>query len=73
MKIKINDHVMTDNPMKEAPAVEVIIGPSSEVSVLKSKVSVVNESIKIPMRNPKSAKRVTIKAFFEAATADGFS
>jgi len=28
--------------------------------------------IKIPIKNPKSAKRVTINAFFAAATADGF-
>jgi len=26
----------------------------------------------MPIKNPKSAKRVTIKAFLDAATADGF-
>lgn len=30
------------------------------------------DSVRMPNRKPKSAKRVTMKAFFEAATAAGF-
>jgi len=47
--------------------------PFGSVSEIKSKVFVLNDNIRIPIRKPRSANRVTINAFFEALTAEGFS
>ena len=70
MKIKIIDQVMVDNPMNMIPVPVVNAGLFGPVRVRKSKVPVENDSIKIPIRKPRSAKRVTIKAFLEAETAE---
>jgi hypothetical protein len=70
MKIKIIDHVMVDNPRNMMPVPEENAGLFGPVRVRKSKVPVAKESIRIPMRNPRSANRVTINAFLEAETAE---
>ena len=44
-----------------------IAGPVGSVSVMKSNVFVLNDRIRIPIRNPISANLVTIKAFFESS------
>ena len=53
------------------PAVSLTNAEGLDINVAKSKVSVKNERIRIPIKKPKSAKRVTIKAFLEADTAAG--
>ena len=54
------------------PVPWVIADPAGLVREIKSNVFVLNDKIRIPIRNPRSANRVTINAFFEALTADGF-
>src|SRR5689334_22757373 len=71
MKMRSIAQVVTDKPMNTAPDVCAMTGPSKLVSVIKSNVLVLKERIRIPTKNPKSAKRVTMNAFLEAATADG--
>ena len=73
INMKISDQVKTDKPMNVAPPVPTKAGPLGSTRVWKSNVPVLNDKIRIPIRKPKSAKRVTINAFFEAATALGFS
>ena len=41
------------------------------ISILKSKLWASNPSISMPTRKPRSANRVTMNAFLEAATAAG--
>jgi hypothetical protein len=48
--------------MNAAPPGIVIAGPVGLVRSWKSKVPVLKDRIKIPIRKPRSAKRVTIKA-----------
>jgi hypothetical protein len=72
MKINIIAHVITDKPINTAPPVCVIAAPDKLVRAAKSKVSVLNDRISIPIKKNKSANRVTINAFFAALTADGF-
>jgi hypothetical protein len=73
IKMNISDQVRTESPIKVAPPVCVMAGPVGLVSVRKSKVLVLNDRIRIPIRNPRSAKRVTMNAFLDAATALGRS
>ncbi len=72
IKIKSIAQVIADIPIKLNEVAFAKTAPSGFVRTPKSKVFAVTESINIPMRNPKSAKRVTINAFFDAATAEGF-
>ena len=72
MKISVMAHVMAEIPIKLIEAALPKMAVPGSVSLAKSKVPVTNDSIRIPIRKPKSAKRVTINAFFEAATAEGF-
>ena len=58
--------VMAEIPMKLIDAALAKIVVPGSVSLAKSKVPVTNESIKIPIRKPKSANRVTINAFFSS-------
>jgi hypothetical protein len=69
---KIIDHVITERPRNAIPLPCAIAVPVGLVRVMKSNVFVLNDKIRIPIRNPRSANRVTINAFFEALTADGF-
>jgi len=69
MNTKIIDHVIVDKPRNQMPCPLVNAGLFALVSVIKSKVPVAYDSIRIPIRKPRSAKRVTIKAFLDAATA----
>jgi hypothetical protein len=39
--------------------------------VMKSRLPVPIPRMRIPIKKPRSAKRVTIKAFLDAATAEG--
>ena len=71
MKMSAMAQAATEQPMKVMPAVSVTSDVGFDIRVWKSNVSVKNERIRIPIRKPRSAKRVTIKAFFEADTAAG--
>src|ERR1035437_5985854 len=72
MKTRIMDQVMVDKPRNTIPPPCIMAGPCGFVREIKSKVPVVYDRIRIPMRKPRSANRVTIKAFLEAATAESF-
>ncbi len=58
--------------MKLMPLPCAIAGPLGSVRVIKSIVPVLNDKIKMPIRKPRSANLVTINAFFDALTAEGF-
>jgi hypothetical protein len=72
MNTKIIDHVIIESPRNPIPAPCEIAEPVGLVRDIKSKVLVLNDNIRIPIRKPRSANLVTINAFFEALTADGF-
>ena len=72
MKISAKAHAITEPPMKVRPDICENTLPSHEVSSPKSNVPVKNESSRMPIKKNRSAKRVTINAFFEAAIASGF-
>ena len=65
-------HDATEQPKNVAPDVDVKKNPPSAVNWSNENVSVQNDNNNIPIKNPKSAKRVTINAFLDADTADGF-
>ena len=72
MKIKHNAHVTTEQPINAPPAeIDARVDSGLFVNSTKLNVSVKKDKIKIPIKKPRSAKRVTINAFFEAETADG--
>jgi len=65
-------HASTEPPRKVRPAAEATAGACGSHSTSNPKLPVQYDSVRMPNRKPKSAKRVTMKAFFEAATAAGF-
>src|SRR5450759_3750056 len=67
---KIIDHVIMERPRNAIPPPWAMAVPVGFVRVIKSNVLVLNDKIRIPIRKPRSAKRVTMNAFFEALTAD---
>jgi hypothetical protein len=69
---KIIDHVITESPRKPIPVPWVIADPVGLVREMKSNVFVLKDKIRIPIKKPRSANLVTINAFLEALTADGF-
>ena len=64
--------VIVEIPINDNPAILLIAVLSGPSKVVKSNVLVKYESRSIPTRKPKSANLVTINAFYDAATADGF-
>src|SRR5689334_4671043 len=77
MNTRQTPHVNAETPRKdEVTAVFNSLDPGEVnrwIIVLKSKVPEQNERIKMPIKKPRSANRVTTNAFFDAATADGRS
>ena len=81
--IRIIAHVSTEPPMKVAPRVEASTLVGCELSIMKLNAEApprgpsagvcdtYHESTRIPISMNRSAKRVTINAFFEADTAEG--
>ena len=72
IKISTIAQVMAEIPIKLNPAAFANMLVPGSVSLAKSKVPVTNDMIRIPIRKPRSAKRVTMNAFLDAATAEGF-
>ena len=70
---KIIDQVIMERPRKPILVPCRIAVPEGLVRDIKSNVFVLNDKMRIPIRNPKSANLVTMNAFFDALTADGFS
>ena len=72
MKISAKAHAITEPPMKVRPGNCENTLPSPEVSSPKSNVPVKHESSRMPIKKNRSAKRVTINAYFATAIASGF-
>ena len=72
MNIRAKAQLITEAPMKVTPAAPAKTEASPEVNNSKLNVLVKYDSNRMPSKKPRSAKRVTINAFFEAAMASGF-
>src|SRR5450432_2129481 len=74
---KTSPQVNADTPKKDALPIAIDQDDCAlvnlSISIPTSSVSALNAKMRIPIKKPRSAKRVTINAFLEAATAEGLS